>query len=64
MKKYARVEISTEKKIICDTGSINMQIWDNEPYRFTDVFEYYVIMTSKKSYIENMSSDLRSGYQR
>ena len=36
MKKYAIVEISTKKKIICDTGSINMQIWANEAYRFTD----------------------------
>ena len=26
MKKYAIVEISTEKKIICDTESINMWI--------------------------------------
>ena len=26
MKNYAMVEISTKKKIICDTVSINMQI--------------------------------------
>ena len=26
MKNYAMVEISTKKKIICDTGSINMRI--------------------------------------
>ena len=26
MKNYAIVEISTKKKIICDTGSINMRI--------------------------------------
>ena len=36
MKEYAIVEISTKKKIICDTGSINMQIWANEAYRFTN----------------------------
>ena len=36
MKKYAIVEISTKKKILCDTGSINMRIWANKPYRFTD----------------------------
>ena len=36
MKKYAVVEISTKKKIICETGSISMRIWGNEAYRFTD----------------------------
>ena len=36
MKQYAIVEISTEKKIICDTESINMWIWANEAYCFTD----------------------------
>ena len=36
MKKYAMVEIPTKKKIISDTESINMWIWDNEAYRFTD----------------------------
>ena len=36
MKNYAIVEISTKKKIICDTGSINMRIWVNAAYRFTD----------------------------
>ena len=36
MKKYAIVELSIQKKIICDTGSINMRIWANEAYRFTD----------------------------
>ena len=36
MKKYALVEISTNKKIICDTESINMWIWADEAYRFTD----------------------------
>ena len=37
MINYAIVEISTIKKIICDTGSINMWILANEAYRFTDV---------------------------
>ena len=37
MKNYAIVEISTKKKIICDTGSINMRIWANEAYRITDI---------------------------
>ena len=46
MKKYVRVEISTKKKIICGTGLIKMQTLANKPYRFTDFFEYYVIMTS------------------
>ena len=36
MKKFAIVEVSTEKKIICDTESINMWIWANEAYRFAD----------------------------
>ena len=36
MKNYAIAEISTKKKIVCDTGSINMRIWANEAYRFTD----------------------------
>ena len=36
MKNYAIFEICTKKKIICDTGSINMRIWANEAYRFTD----------------------------
>ena len=36
MKKYAMVEISTIKKIICDIESINMWIWVDEVYRFTD----------------------------
>ena len=36
MKKYAIVEISTKKKIICDTESINTWIWADEAYRFTD----------------------------
>ena len=45
MKKYAIVEISTKKKIICDTESINMWIWADEANRFT-FFEYYVILTS------------------
>ena len=35
MKKYAILEISTKKKIICDTESINMWIWADEGYRFT-----------------------------
>ena len=34
MKKYAIAE--AKKKIICDTGSINMRIWANKAYRFTD----------------------------
>ena len=37
MKKYAIVEISTEKKIICNTESINMRIWANKAYCFADV---------------------------
>ena len=36
MKKYAIVEISTKKKIICDTESINMWISADEAYRFTN----------------------------
>ena len=36
MKTYAIVKTSTKKKIICDTGSINMRIRANEAYRFTD----------------------------
>ena len=36
MKRYAIVEIFTKKKIICDTVSINMRIWDDEAYRFTN----------------------------
>ena len=36
MKTYAIVEISTKKKIICDTGLINMQIQANEAYHFTE----------------------------
>ena len=35
-KNYPKDEISTKKKIICDTGSINMRIRANEAYRFTD----------------------------
>ena len=35
-EKYAIVEISTKKKIIWDAGPINMRIWANEAYRFTD----------------------------
>ena len=35
-KKYAIVDISTKKKIICDTGSINMRISANKAYCFTD----------------------------
>ena len=33
MKNNAIVEISTKKKIICDTGLINMRIRANEAYR-------------------------------
>ena len=36
MRKYAIVEISTKKKIICDTELINMWIWADKAYRFTD----------------------------
>ena len=37
MKKYATVEISNKNgKKICDTESINMWIWADEAYRFTD----------------------------
>ena len=36
MKKYAVVEISTKKKVICDTESINMWIWANEAYCVAD----------------------------
>ena len=35
-EKYAIVEISTKKKIICDTESINMWISADEAYHFTD----------------------------
>ena len=62
MKKYATVELSTKKKV-CDTESINMWIWNDEPYRFTDFFEYYIIMTSQRFYIGHLSSDLKSEYQ-
>ena len=36
MKEYGVVEILTKKEIICDTGSINMRIWANKAYPFTD----------------------------
>ena len=36
MKNYAIVKINSKKKIICDTGSINMQIRANEAYSFTN----------------------------
>ena len=36
MKKYAIVDISTKKKIICHTESINMWIWADEAYHLTD----------------------------
>ena len=36
MKKYAIVEISTKKKIICDTESRNMWISADEANCFTD----------------------------
>ena len=36
MKKYAIVEISTKKKIICDTERINMWILADGAYHFTD----------------------------
>ena len=36
MKNYAIVEISTKKKIVHDTGSMNMRIWVNEAYRSTN----------------------------
>ena len=36
MTKYAMVEISTKKKIICHTESINMWIWADEAYSFID----------------------------
>ena len=42
MKKYAIVEISSKKKIICDTESINMWIWDDEVYLFTDFSNSYL----------------------
>ena len=35
-ENYATVEISTKKKIICDTEPINMWILADEAYRFTD----------------------------
>ena len=35
-EKYATVHISTKKKIICATESINMWIWADEADRFTD----------------------------
>ena len=34
MKKYVVAE--NKKKIICDTESINMRIWADEAYHFTD----------------------------
>ena len=37
MNKYAIVQISTKKKIICDTESINMWIEADEAYCFTDI---------------------------
>ena len=36
MKNYVIFEISTKRKIICDTELINMRIWANEAYRLTD----------------------------
>ena len=36
VKNYDIVEIFTKKKIICDTGSINMLILANEAYCFND----------------------------
>ena len=36
MKNSATAEILTKKKIICDSGSINMRISANEAYRFID----------------------------
>ena len=38
MKNYAIVEISVKKKMICDTGSINVRIRANEADRFTDFY--------------------------
>ena len=35
-ENYAIVEISTKKRIICGTESINMWIWADEIYRFSD----------------------------
>ena len=35
-EKYAIVEVSTKKKIICDTESINMWLSADEVFRFTD----------------------------
>ena len=47
MKNYAILEVSTKKKIICDTGSINMPIQAKKAYRFTDfqiLHHNYIIM--------------------
>ena len=64
MKKYAMVEISTKKKITCDTESINVWIWDDEAYRFTD---FSNITSSWRHNVVALywtnSSDLRSEYQ-
>ena len=35
-ENFAIVEISTKKKIICGTESINMWIGDDEAYHFSD----------------------------
>ena len=64
MKKYAIVEISAKKKIICHTESRNMRIPADEAYRFTDFSNITSsLMTSQRFYIGHMSSDLTSKYQ-
>ena len=41
------------------TESIDMWIWPDEIYCFTDFFECCVIITSQRFYIGRMTSDLK-----
>ena len=45
-QKYPIVQISSKKKIINDTESINIWIIADQAYHFTDFLKHYVIMTS------------------
>ena len=61
-EKYAIVEISRKKEVICDTDSINIWIWDDAVYRFID-FSNITSTWRHNDFILDMSSDLRSEYQ-
>ena len=62
MKNYTIVEISTKKKIICDTGSINMRF---ELTKFIVLLIFRILRHNYviTIYIGHMSSELRSGYR-